>query len=98
MGMLRRPSAGRPEKISMKQVYRLSVPGICPPGIAHVDTSAGGTDPDINTPDFPKQFRCGHPGEPCFETLVSLKRKNQLQVLTFHTVIQEAVIPYFLKP
>lgn len=76
--MLRRPSTGRPEKISMEQPHRLSIPGIDSPGAAHVETAADRTNPDINTPNLPEQFPHSHAGEPGLEPLVSLKREDQL--------------------
>lgn len=95
--MLRGPSMGRPKKISMRKAHSLSVSGICPPGMAHVNTTADRADPYINVPYLPEQFCHCHASEPCLEPLMPLKREDQLQVPVFHTVIQEAVIPYFMK-
>ncbi len=70
---------------------------ISPSDALHPAASALRADTNVNIPDSFQKFRYGKTAV-CFpEALVSLERKNQLQVFGFVSVVQEAVIPDFLK-
>lgn len=75
----------------------LSWAGIYPPGMAHMEAAAGRADADINIPDFLKQLRHCHAGEPGHEPLASLNGEDQSQIPAFHTVVQETIIADFLE-
>lgn len=70
--------------------------GICPflpvsdinsSAMAHMESSTRGTYPNVNPPDFPKQFTNRHAGECCLKPLVSLERKDQFKIPAFHAVV-----------
>lgn len=96
--MLRRPSCGGLFKTVFSVDGFLSGGcGICPSNTAHPAAAAFRTDMDINVPYRFQEFRHGKANVFFPETLVSLNGKYQFQVLAFPTVVQESIIPDFLK-
>ena len=66
--------------------------------LLHGCTAALRADADIKIPDRFEQFRHGHTGITLPETLSALKFKNNRQVVCLHAVVQETIVPDFLKP
>ena len=65
--------------------------------LLHGCTAALRADADIKIPDRFEQFRHGHTGITLPETLSALKFKNNRQVVCLHAVVQETIVPDFLK-
>ena len=67
------------------------------PATMHMTAAADGADMDVYVPYLLEQLSHRHAGVSCFKTLVSLKCKDQFQILRFHTVIEKTVITYLLE-
>lgn len=63
----------------------------------HIHTATASADMDIYIPDCLNQFCHCHTGISGLEFLISLKPKDKLQFFLLRTVVQESIVPYFLK-
>lgn len=63
----------------------------------HGSTAAYRADGDIKIPDRPEKFSHGQTGITPAEPLTVLKRKNDLQVMRLHAVVQETIVTDLLK-
>ena len=96
--MLRRPSCGGLFKtVFSGDGFLLGRCSICPSNTVHPAAAAFRTDTDVNVPYRFQEFCHGKASVFFPETLTPLKRKDQLQVFAFPTVVQEPIIADFLK-
>lgn len=96
--MLRRPSCGDLFKtVFSGDGFLLGRCSICPSDTVHPATAAFRTDMDVNVPYRFQEFCHGKASVFFPETLTPLKRKDQFQVFTLSTIVQEPIIADFLK-
>lgn len=81
----------------MQVVKSLTGRDVTPSKLLHSSMSTCRTDTKVKIPDRFQQFGNGQIRVTPLESLISLKRKDDPQILCFHAVVKESIIADFLK-